>query len=125
MIYVVTIRKPDKFGLIVGRDCAAVLKQVGSVSSELGAWDAELRVGTVHESVVPLPFYSYPMRMRFEINRSGLPVVRGTAVILPEDGGGDMFSTDLPAWVSFVQGWSPDGDFELVELEVAKTAASE
>ena len=123
MVYVTTIRKSDKFGIIVGRDCAAVLRQVGPVSGELGAWDAELRVDRVHASVVPLPFSAHPMRMRFEIHPQGGAPIQGLAVVLPENGGVDLFSADFSAWVSFIRGWSPDGDFEFTELEVAPAAA--
>ena len=124
MVYLARTTKSGAVGFVIGRDYANVLREVSFVVRELGIWDAELRVDAIHDVVVPLPFRSHPMRMRFEIHQPDNASVKGVAVILPEECGGDLFSVDLPAWFEFVKGWSPDGDFELDELEVAQTAAN-
>ena len=123
MIYLAKVSKPNVVGFVVGRDYAAVLRETSFVVRELGAWDAELKVERVHEASVPLASAVYPMRMKFEIRDGDVSTV-GIMIALPEDGGGDLFTFDSCAWVDFARGWSPDGDFELLEFEVAKTAAA-
>lgn len=123
MIYLAKIDKPDAIGLIVGSNYADVLKQVPFVVRELGAWDAELHVDTIHASIAPLSPSPHPMRMRFDVRKDDF-TTRVVFLVLPEDGGGDMFLLDLLAWIEFARGWLPDGDFEFLSLEVAQAAAN-
>lgn len=118
MLYKATIRTDNSFGFVIGGDPASVISEARFAARELGAWSGDFLVEQIHEAVVPI-FPQHPMKVRFAV-RTDTVVVRGLAVTVPDPNGGDLFVFDPTAWIEFLKGWSPDGDWELQDLEVSR-----